>query len=187
MLSACSITTTTDATTSPTTMTGERTYVPILMGPLPTNGTEAPDDIVNTPGGSAYRANVHQQGIPDKWPSIETVETKLANGPDTINVRYRNNIATNAGQIRNNLIYVTKENGRFESGGVFSIKLYIVGPPSSLKFSQGGAGGLPGSIVTDLVIEIPQSIESGSYGFNIGLEVEGKDYGILLCTVVVTG
>jgi hypothetical protein len=46
------------------------TPVPVLTGSLPASGTKAPDDKVITPGGYAYRANVHAQGVTSGLPSI---------------------------------------------------------------------------------------------------------------------
>ena len=164
-------------------ITGAHIPVPVLTGSLPTNASEAPDDIVVTPGGNAYRANVHQQGVPDKWPSIETVETRLVNGSDAIFVRYRSNITTKAGEVRNSLLYVRKEDGSFERE---DIKLYTVGAPTDMQFLQDQAFGLLGTLAALLVIEIPQNVKPGQYDFNIGVEIEGNDYGTLLCTIEVT-
>ena len=154
------------------------------MGSLPTNPSEAPDDIVVTPGGNAYRANVHQQGVSDKWPPIETVETRLANGSDAVFVRYRSNITTRAGEVRNNLLYVRREGGTFERE---TIQLYTVGAPAGMPFLQAQASGLLGTLAALLVIEIPKGFAPGRYDFAIGIKIDGKDYGTLPCTVEVTG
>ena len=172
------------ASSSPTT--AARVSVPVLYARLPTNSAESPDDIVSTPGDDTYRANVHEQGIPDKWPTIQTVSERLAGGTDTILVRYRNSITTNAGEIRNNLLNISKENGRFDSQGFDVAELYTVGAPKGLQFVQGSAGGLIGTVATVLVIEIPEGFEPGRYEFEIGVGVEGTDYGTLPCTLEVT-
>jgi hypothetical protein len=167
-------------------ITGEQVSVPIILSDLPSSGPEAPDDIVHTPGGDTYRANVHEQEVPDKWPEIETVETRLTSGPEAIFVRYRADIATKAGETRNNLLNVRKEDGRFENVGLEAIKLYTIGAPKSVQFEQRPAGGLPGTIAAVLVIEIPANIESEQYSFLIGFEIEGQNYGTLPCTIEVT-
>ena len=170
--------------TPPPPITGTPSAVPVLTGSLPTNPSEAPDDIVVTPGGNAYRANVHQQGVPDKWPSIETVETRIVTGSDAVFVRYRSNITTRAGEVRNNLLYVRKDGGTFERE---TIQLYTVGAPAGLQFLQGQAFGLLGTLAAVLVIEVPQTVQPGRYDFAIGLEIGGTDYGTLPCSVEVTG
>lgn len=169
--------------TTPPIRTGLPTPVSAFVGSLPTNGRQAPDDIVATPGGFAYRANVYQQGIPDKWPPVETLETRLVSGSEAIFVRYRNNITTKPGEIRNNILNVRKENGLFEQQ---PIKLYTVGAPSGVKLLQAAGVGLPGTISTILLIEVPQDLNSGRYDFYVGIEMEGRDYGTLPCTIEVT-
>ncbi|GAI32617.1 unnamed protein product, partial [marine sediment metagenome] len=57
------------------------TPIPIEDWSLPAVGIEeVPDDIVSTPGGIAYRANVHQQGVENPWPPIESSEVVLKSG-----------------------------------------------------------------------------------------------------------
>lgn len=158
--------------------------VPELTDPLPTNGTEAPDDIVITPGGNAYRANVHEQGVPDQWPPVNTVEIKMSNRWDTIYVRYRTNIETKRGEFRNNLINIRKENGSFLSDFA-SIRLSTSGP-SEIKYLQATASCLPGTIATVLNIEIPQGIKPGLYYINVGVEIDGLPYGSLPLTLELT-
>ena len=161
-----------------------RTYLSIRELP-PAMGEEAPDDIVYTPGGDAYRANVHQQGVENPWPPIETVEAQLGSGSDTIQVRYRNYIVTRAGEIRNNILYVNREGGFFEGGGIASMRLYSVGLLSGLKVFQESGGGLIGQLVSVLVIEIPLDVVPGEYHLEIGLEIEGRDYGTIPCIIEV--
>ena len=160
------------------------TPVPILTGPLPTNGTEAPDDIVITPGGNAYRADVHEQGVPDQWPSVETIEIQMSNRWDAIHARYRDNIVAKRGEFRNNLINIRKENGSFLSDFA-TIRLSTSGP-SEIKYLQATASGLPGTIATILNIEIPRSIKPGFYYINIGVEIDGLPYGSLPVSLEVT-
>jgi hypothetical protein len=149
------------------------------------NIVEAPDDIVDTPGGSYYRANVHQQGVENPWSHIETVGVQLVNGSDVIYVGYRSNIETKAGEIRNNILNIRKENGLFDGGGLSSIRLYSIGTLSGLRLFQEGGGGFPGTIASVLVIEIPPDTKPGQYNLEIGLEILGTDYGTIPCTINV--
>ena len=158
--------------------------IPVKYSPMMVRA-EAPDDIIPTPGGSAYRANVHEVGIENPWPSIETVEVQLVSGSNTIHVRYRNNIVTKAGETRYNILNVRKEGGFFEDASLSNMKLYSVGTLSGLKLSQTGGGGFPGTIASVLVIEIPQDIKPGQYNLEIGLEILGTDYGTIPCTINV--
>ncbi len=173
----------TESTTStPPPITGARADVALSWSP-PTNPTESPDDIVFTPGGSAYRANVHEQGVPDKWPPIAQVQATLTGGINAISVQYRAHIATKAGEVRNNLLYINRSGGHFDSGAQYTIKLYTVGAPSSIQFYQGSAYGVIGQLATLLVLVVQPDLAPGRYTFGIGVEIDGVDYGALPCTL----
>ncbi len=146
--------------------------------------TQSPDDIVITPGGTAYRANVQQAGMANPWPPIQTVEVQLGSSSDSIIVTYRNNIVTAAGQTRNNIIGVRKNGGTLEGGGISSMQLYASGNTGKFQLSQKPGAGLIGTLAEILVIEIPnQDIKPGKYKFGIGIKVLDKDYGTVPCTV----
>lgn len=153
--------------------------------PIPNKGflpqpieTEAPDDIVHTPGGDAYRANVHQMGVPDKWPSIQSVYVT----PGDINIHYRSSIETKAGEIRNNIISVYNNEGQFIDN---DLSLYSVAVPDGISLTDIGGGGRPGMLLTVLAIEISLGVTSGQYSFQIGIQIDGEDYGTIPCTVQV--
>jgi hypothetical protein len=152
--------------------------IPIPEGSLsePT-GPEAPDDIVHTPGGDAYRANVHQVGVPDKWPSIQSVlETR-----DSLIFQYRKNIETKAGETRKNIIAVY--GGEALINGELALFSSVL--PEGLKLTDVGGGGRPGMLLTVLAIEISADITPGNYAFSIGIEVNGDDYGTFPCMINV--
>jgi len=69
----------------------------------------ANDDIVYPPGGFTYRANVHQQGEPD-WPPIQQTEVTLDALSGTVDIQYRDYIETEAGETRNNIIFLNGQN-----------------------------------------------------------------------------
>jgi hypothetical protein len=72
---------------------------------MPTAEGQA-DDVVSTPGGLAYRANIHEQGVKNPWPPIESTEVVLGGPPDVTRVSYRDHIETKAGQTRNNIFCI---------------------------------------------------------------------------------
>jgi len=162
---------------------GTRIFIPSRTSTT-LNTEEAPDDIVYTPGGSAYRANVFEQGVQNPWPPIEMTVVQIGSGSKTIDVRYRNHIVTKAGETRNNILYLNKEGG-FDTTRIIDIKLYSTEQLSSLELFQEGGAGLIGQEVTVLVIEIPPDIKTGEYNFETGLEIEGRDYGTIPCLVEV--
>jgi len=160
-----------------------RTPLPMRGMPLLVEGLESPDDIIPTPGGWAYRANVHQQGVENPWPPIESTSIVLGSGADTLNISYRDYIETEAGGIKNNIIRAGKEGGLFDS----RLALYSVVVPAGIELSDGGRGvGLPGTLGTILVIEISPDVTPGQYSFEIGLEIDGRDYGTVPCAIKVT-
>ena len=153
-----------------------------IEGLPPATGEEAPDDIVPTPGALAYRANVHQQGVENPWPPIESTEVVLGSGADALNISYRDYIETLAGETRNNIIHVWKEGGLFDS----RLRLYSVAVPDGIGLTDGGRGvGLPGATGAVLVIEVGPDVAPGQYAFEIGIELNGKDYGTIPCTIEV--
>ena len=129
-----------------TIITGTISRERVPLSPINySSGLVAPDDIVNTPGAATYRANVHEQGVPDRWPAIATVETRLAAGSGAVFVRYRAEITTKAGDIRNNILTIRKESGHFETDdNLADVELYTIGAPADLTFYRSSAGGCRG-------------------------------------------
>ena len=148
-------------------------------------GEEAPDDLLPVSCGPAYRANVHQQGVENPWPPIETVEVQVHSGSETIYVRYRDSIVTEAGETRNNIFTVRRESGFLEGGGLSIFRLYATSIPTGLQLFQDAGGGLIGTLVSTLVIEVPEDMQPGIYTLEIGIEIEGKAYGTVPCTIEV--
>lgn len=140
-------------------------------------GPERPDDIVPTPGGPQYRANVHQEGVENPWPPIQTEEGVLA---DTVHVTYRANIETKVGEARNNIVYV-----RIPGKDIRSINLEAINTPAGIEVKRGIKWHDPRTIAQVLVIEISQDVEPGQYTFEIGVEIDAKDYGTIPCIIEV--
>jgi hypothetical protein len=154
------------------------TLIAVTEGSSPeTSGPEAPDDIVHTPGGDAYRANVHQAGVPDKWPSIQTVIAERNN----LQIQYRADIETRAGETRNNIIAVYGGEAVFDS----KLALYSSVLPDGIKLTDVGGGGRPGMLLAVVAIEISPSVIPGQYTFLFSVEIDGKDYGTFPCTINV--
>jgi hypothetical protein len=143
---------------------------------------EAPDDVMLEPGGVAYRANVHHEGEENPWPSIESTVVVLSSGSSEIYVRYRDYIETAAGEIRNNIVYVN-EPGQPLLDSILS--LYSVDAPAGIELTIVARGGLIGTAAAALAIEVSPDVEPGQYTFEIGLEIDGKDYGTIPCTIEV--
>jgi len=157
---------------------------PILFKemPLMTAQGEAADDIVPTPGGGTYRANLHQQGVENPWPPINTSKVTISSGfeADEVYIRYRDYVETEVGESRNNIVFVSIGNR-----AVGSLELYTVDLPAGMEVTEGMRWHGPGPISVVLVTEISPDVEPGRYSFGIGIEVDGKDYGTIPCTIEV--
>ncbi len=141
---------------------------------------EAADDVIPTPGGWAYRANVHQQGIVNPWPPVQTVEVVLGDNDNATYLTYRDYIETKAGETRNNIFHV-----RIPAiVDIGNMNLEISNLPDEIEVTQGNQFHGPlGNSSKVLAIEIAQDIQLGEYTFEIGLEINGKDYGTVPCTI----
>ncbi|MFC1991239.1 hypothetical protein ACFLVC_00670 [Chloroflexota bacterium] len=143
---------------------------------------QQPDDIVAAPGGRTYRANIIQAGVTNPWPPIQAKTVALSED-DTVN--YRANIETKAGETRNNIVRVRKAGSSVN----LDLNLLVSGIPAGIEVKEGGeTGGLlgrAGKVGKVLIIEISQDVEPGEYTFDIGFELDGKDYGKIPCTINV--
>ena len=159
----------------------EHTLIPVEDRGILQGEQEAPDDIMPVPGGGpAYRANVHQTGEENPWPSIEITEAVLGSGSDEARVYYREFIETEAGAIRNNIIKVFMPDKEVES-----ISLYADEVPEGIGLADGMHWSGPRAGAAVLVIEITAEVMPGEYRLDIGLLINGRDYGTLPCTVRV--
>jgi hypothetical protein len=157
--------------------------------PAVTSTTQQPDDIVITPGGLAYRANVHEQGIPDQWPTIQTTEIVLGTKPDTARIRYRNNIETRAGQTRNSILTITLPNENALQSGISAkaVSVNLENPPAGFTLASGqewhGPGGTSEAVV---MIATSSEVKAGQYDIRLAFNINDKDYGYLPCVIKVT-
>ncbi|HEX7474364.1 MAG TPA: hypothetical protein VF318_00220 [Dehalococcoidales bacterium] len=179
-LSACS---STSSTTSPTTTTSTSTSPPTTN---PTQ-TQQADDIVTTPGGWAYRANVTQQGQNNPFQAIQVTDTVLTSGTGGVHVMYRSDIVTKANEVRNNIIQVSLLN--LPTGAIpivpLSVNLSLVGVPAGMTVTVGDQGYSPFSTQRVLTIKTASTITLGDYMFSISVQAGGRDYGSVSCTVHV--
>lgn len=143
--------------------------------------TEAPDDLIPCPGGWAYRANVIEAGKPNPWPPVDVSAVAF---DDNVSVNYRSHIETAAGETRNNIVSVgVLLTTRYEPP---EISLYITNTTTGIAVTQGDTYSRPGFSEQVLVVNISQAVNPGEYTFQIGMVVDGKDYGMLSCTINVS-
>jgi hypothetical protein len=144
--------------------------------------TEQPDDVLATPGGYAYRANVHQQGVPDKWPPIQTVDVTLTSANGSLQLNYRAAIDTKAGQTRNNIfrLYGT---GIFTMQGMSAV-FDPVNLPSGFEANEAQTAISPTTTAV-MNIQISPQVKTGTYTFQIHVQIGGTDYGQVPCAITV--
>jgi beta propeller repeat protein len=144
---------------------------------------KCPDDIIAAPGlGPAYRANVHQQGVENPWPSVEVSEAYLGSGANEARIYYRSHIETAAGETRNNIIKAI-----IPGVEVGSLRLYADNISQDIMLTDGMQWSGPFARVSVLIIEVAPDVISGEYPLEIGLLINGEDYGAITCTIDVRG
>ena len=141
---------------------------------------EAADDLVVTPAGMEYRADVHEAGVTNPWSEVQTTSVNLS---DNVSVGYRSYIEAQAGETRNNIVFVWVGS---DIPHFPNVELTTNNITAGIEINQSSGGGFPGNTEVVLAINIPKSIKPGNYTFDIGLVVDGKDYGQLPCTINVT-
>ncbi len=154
-------------------------HIPITTvpeGETPPIREPAADDILTGPSGVLdYRANGFRKGVEN----IETTDTVLSCGSDEAHVTYRDFIETEAGEFRYNIIRVIIPDKDMES-----VSLYAVDVPDGISLTRYGASGDTTSV---LMITVSPNTPAGQYKFEIGLEIDEKDYGTVPCTIEVFG
>ena len=162
---------------------GDDTHTPIPVKDMGILWADepAPDDIMPVPGGGpAYRANVHQQGVENPWPPIEVTDVYLGSGSNEAHIYYRNHIETKSGENRNNVIKVIIPNKE-----VRSLSLYTNDIHDGITLTDGMQWTGPSARASVLVIEIAPDFAPGEFRLEIGLEINGEDYGTVPCTIEV--
>jgi hypothetical protein len=159
---------------------------------LTSQGAEQSDDVLNTPAGYAYRANVHQQGTGDVWPEIIEHQVSFNSAGGVVEVTYRDQIQTIAGQTRNNIFAltmpgVTPESPSFQVPMAVDVTLKSAAAGFTVAKSQAWHGPDPGRRVQVVVkIHVASDLEPNTYPLEFGMKVNGQDYGELRCMLTVS-
>lgn len=157
-------------------VSGCQRMVPIVPG-------QSADDVVSAPGlGPTYRANIQQQGIRNPWPSVKTEDVILQREDVYVYVGYRDSIETKAGESRNDIVgvRVPSENARSPD-----VSLTVTNVPSGITVNQERLWGGPHAMKQLLIIEVARDVKPGRYFIQIGLRVNGRDYGDIPLTIIV--
>ena len=150
---------------------------------------EAPDDIIPGPGrGPFYRANGFAEGVVNPWPPIESTTVTLGTSSNTTQITYRDYIESEASQTRNNIFYIYRPDSGHPSDTALKLEVTLKGTnlPSGITVTKDWQSRGPSTqSKTGLKIEILQNVKPGEYVFGINVEINGKDYGTVPCTVKV--
>ncbi len=150
---------------------------------------EQPDDIVFTPGGYAYRANVHQAGVPDRWTPIEVTDVTLPGEPNATRISYRSGIETRPGETHPNIVTVVLVNADPVSGPALDAAVTLVGSISWLTVTQDeglwhdGDPARRGALILRMVVSDQAHV--GKYDVQLEVKVNGRDCGAVPCTITV--
>ncbi len=151
-------------------------------GTPPTTVVLASDDIIYTPAGPAYRANVHEQGVRNPFLPVQTVVVSLS-GAEDLRLDYRSTIETKAGETRNNILWLYGTGVSGKQGETVIFTPEDLPPGIGATPVQTAVGPMTKAVME---IRIPAGAQAGKYSFQIRTEIDGKDYGVVSCTVEVT-
>ena len=150
--------------------------VVILSGcqahPNTASTAQRPDDIVPTPGGPAYRANVIEQGKKNPWPRIPVETVKLT---DDISIEYRAVIDMPPGTTTNDLIYLYVGLAG-ETTDNFNVSLVGISPRINIQEKASG-WARPGALYKELQASNLAIPGFDSSTFQIKVEYQGLELG----------
>jgi len=172
--------------------TGQVTVpVPTATDWVPTFGAaQNSDDIILTPGGPAYAGNTFSANTTKPLTPVSIAQVTLSQNSTQANISYRAVIESQKPSIRNNIInvYLTGQNINYNepTNAVQGLSLSTIDLPVGVTVSEGLQ--LPSLLSTSsvLVFNITADAQVGTFKFEIGLVINGVDFGTLPCTLTVT-
>jgi hypothetical protein len=161
--------------------------VPIPEGNVPNPGNEqAADDVLPTPGGWAYRANINPDTADNPFPPIDSHNLAIYGHGISIYVTFRDYIETKAGETRNNIFSVGRAGDQAVNDPVSGVlRLYLLDTPQGITLTQDVGGGRPGLLQAVLMIDIAADVAPGLHNLRVGIEIDGKDFGSVPFTINV--
>ncbi|AKG53257.1 hypothetical protein DGWBC_0578 [Dehalogenimonas sp. WBC-2] len=173
------------------TQSGAFFYTTIPFVPIHFGDMLDPDDLIGTPGGWAYRANITQQGVVNLWPPVQTVNANIGTSANPVAVNYRNLIETQAGTTRNIIFTVVLPNvSSSQPGNPIEAAISANDTPQGILVVQdpgpGWHDGDPQRRVEEIVyVQIADTVKPGTYTFSFTVSIAGVQQGTLPCTVQV--
>jgi hypothetical protein len=161
------------------------THHPIVTSAVQFPITHIPvaDDVMPTPGGYAYRADVNEGGTINSWPPIGVMPYTLGTGDDAINIVYRGFIKSKAGETRYNIVTAYTVKGFSDND---KIVLYSDLRPEGTELSVSSTWESPSALQSVMALKISPQAERGRYTFSITIGIGDKIYGEVPCILDVT-
>jgi len=159
--------------------------------PAPTSPEVNADDIVTAPGlGPQYRANMHEAGVTNPWEQIESVSVILEDPDKPAEVSYRDYIETEAGKAANNIfrVYLPDVDIGDLNASSIDVNIQAAALPDGISAvtTMEWHGADPARQSKTVVrIEVGDEVLPGEYSLAFRVEIDGKYYGQVPCTIKV--
>ncbi len=149
------------------------------------NTAKQADDYLPTPDGYRYVANINNYNNDEnEWLPIQTVELCLKKPTSSAFIQYRNYIETKAGETRNNILIVNIPRSPANTNYI-NVVISLMNAHNGIEINNGPMYQEYGLSCIILEFVISTNIDPGEYGIEIGIEIDGEDYGIVPCTIRV--
>jgi hypothetical protein len=165
--------------------------VPTATSWAPTFGqAQNSDDIIITASGPAYAGNTASANTTGPLEPVSTAQVTLAYGSYFAHITYRAAMESPKPGVRNDIInvFLTGKiiNTPQPGNTIQSLSFYVRDLPGGVTITEGMQ--LPGDLSTSsvLVLDIAADAKAGQHDFEIGLIINGIDYGTLACTLTIT-
>jgi predicted small lipoprotein YifL len=164
--------------------------VPTATNWVPTFGqAQNSDDIIITSGVPAYAGNTSSANTTGTLNPVSIIQTTLSQNEIFAHITYRVAIESQKPAVRNDIInvFLTGKNINFSQPGntIQSLGFYTLDLPRGVTITEGMQ--LPGDLSTSsvLVLNITEDAKTGKHEFEIGLIINGVDFGTLPCTLTL--
>jgi len=149
----------------------------------------ASDSIVLFDSGPSYVGN-SASANKNNYPPVAITQATVIKGTTQLHISYRADIEGPRGEIRYNIIsvFLTGKdiNSSSPQNNISTFDVYTLSVPEGLAITEATewTGGLSSGSL--LLLNVSDSLSTGKYKFDIGLLVNGDDYGTVPCTLTVT-
>ncbi len=147
---------------------------------------EQADDVVASPGGLAYRANVHPEGMAGSWTLVQTSTMNLGTPPDLVQITYRDEIETKAGETRHNIFTIVAANAVSGNAAppLVAISAFMVPELMTVLVTDNWSGPSGWSEIAFSITVSPDA-KPGVYAIAYEAKIDGRVPYLLPSTITV--